>query len=268
MRVQVNGVSLAVEMAGRGVPLVLLHGFPLSAQMWEAVLPALAEAAQVVAVDLRGFGESQAPESGYAMEALAGDVLALADSLGLERFAVAGHSMGGYVAFRVAARAPHRLAALLLVDSRAEADDEAGRCRREEAIRRILGGGREEFLAEFVSRLVSPQTRRRAPRLWEELRAMAARVPEHVLVGCLAGMRDRPDSRPLLATLSVPVLVVVGEEDDITPPASARAMAEAAGRGALALIPEAGHTPPIERPVATAEAMVGFLAAHFPLSGP
>ncbi len=262
MRVQVNGVSLAVEVAGSGVPLVLLHGFPLSSRMWEAVLPALAEAARVVAVDLRGFGDSQGPAGGYTMDALAEDAVALADALGLESFVLAGHSMGGYVAFRVAARVPHRLAGLVLVDSRAEADDEAGRGRREEAIARIVGGGREGFLDDFIPDLVAPDTRRRSPRLVEELRAVAGGVSGHVLAGCLAGMRDRPDSRPLLPTLATPVLVIVGEEDAITPPASARAMAGALPRASLAIIPQAGHTPPVERPVAVAEAMVAFVRAR------
>ncbi len=259
MRIDVNGVSLAVEEAGRGVPLVLLHGFPLSSHMWEPVLPALAEVARVITVDLRGFGNSDAPAAGYTMDALAEDILALAEVLGLARFALAGHSMGGYVAFRVAARASQRLAALILVDSRAEADDEAGRRRREQAIGDILAGGRDEFLDHFLPKLVSAETRQRWPRLLQELRAMAQGVGDHVLVGCLAGMRERPDSRPLLPSLTMPVLAMVGEEDDLTPVACARTMAETAPGGSLAIIPGAGHTPPVERPVATAEAVVAFL---------
>ncbi len=267
VRVQVNGVSLAVEGAGRGVPLVLLHGFPLSSQMWGGVLPALAEVARVVAVDLRGFGNSDAPAAGYSMDALAGDILGLAEVLGLARFALAGHSMGGYVAFRVAARAPERLAALIILDSRAEADDETGRRRREEAIGRILSGGRREFLEGFLPNLISAETRQRTPRPLEELRAMAQGVPDHVLVGCLAGMRERPDSLPLLPRITMPVLAMVGQEDEITPLACARTLAEATQRGSLAIIPGAGHTPPVERPVATAEAMVAFLHAAVPAAG-
>lgn len=262
MRVEVNGVSLAVEEGGRGVPLLLIHGFPLSGQMWAPVLPALAEVARVVTVDLRGFGESQAPPQGYTMEALASDVLGVVDALGFQRFVLAGHSMGGYVAFRLLAGHGERVAGLVLVDTRAEADDEAGRQRRDAAIARILGGDRAGFLNDFLPRLVAPASWERAPRLAEELLALTAAVPDHVLTGCLAGMRDRPDSRLLLATLQVPALVMVGEEDTITPAATARDMAEAAG-AELAVIPGAGHTPPLERPVATAEALVAFLRRHF-----
>lgn len=259
-----NGVNLAVEEAGSGVPLLLVHGFPLSSQMWAPVLPALAEVARVVTLDVRGFGDSDAPPAGYTMDALAEDVVAVADALGVDRFVLAGHSMGGYVALRVVARWPQRLAGLILVDSRAEGDDEAGRQRREGAIARILGGGREGFLDDFIPNLISSDTRRRAPRLDAELRAMAEGVPDHVLAGCLAGIRDRPDSRPLLPAITVPVLFMVGEEDAITPPATARAMAEAVRHARLVVIPGCGHTPPVERPVAAAEAMVAFLRTMVP----
>ncbi len=264
VRIAANGVTLAVEEAGSGVPLLLVHGFPLSAQMWEPVLPALVAAARVITLDLRGFGGSEAPPAGYTMEALAEDVVAVADALGLQRFVLGGHSMGGYVAFRVADRWPERLAGLVVVDSRAEGDDEAGRQRRQQAIERILGGDRAGFLEEFLPNLLAPVSRKRAPRLLAELRRIAGEVPAHVLVGCLAGMRDRPDSRPLLPGLRVPALVLVGAEDAITPPGTARAMAEALPRGRLVVVPECGHTPPVERPVAVAEALLDFLRTQWP----
>lgn len=262
MGVNVGGVELAVEEHGAGMPVVLLHGFPLSSRMWEAIVPALTQVGRVVTVDLRGFGDSEAPQSGYSMDALAGDVMGVAAALHLDRWVLAGHSMGGYVALRVAARWPERLAGLMLVDTRAEPDDAAGRQRREQAMARLRGGERGAFLDEFVANLVAAGARQRAPRLLEELRSMAEAVPVHVLIACLEGMRDRPDSRGLLPTLAVPTLVLVGEEDSITPPGTARAMAEALPKGRLVVIPEAGHTPPLERPVATAEAMLAFLAGE------
>lgn len=262
VRIAVNGVILGVEQAGSGVPLLLVHGFPLSSQMWAPVLPALAEAARVIALDLRGFGESDAPPAGYTMEALAEDVMAVADALGLGRFLLGGHSMGGYVAFRVAARWPERLAGLILVATRAEADDEGGRQRRQQAIERILGGDKAGFLDDFLPNLLAPATRERAPRLLGEWRRAVDGVPAHVLAGCMAGMRDRPDSRSLLPGIQVPALIVVGAEDAITPPATAQAMAATMPQSRLVVISECGHTPPLERPVAVAEALLDFLRAH------
>ncbi len=264
MRVNVRGVELEVEDHGEGVPVVLLHGFPLSAAMWTPVRTALEQAARVITPDQRGFGGSDKPTAGYAMAELAADALALADALGLDRFVLGGHSMGGYVALRVAAERRERLAGLILVDTRAEADTPEGRARRDAGIARIRSGDVDGFLDEFVANLAGPSTKARAPRLLEEMRAIAADAAPEALAGCLAGMRDRPDSAEILASLDVPSLVVVGQEDTLTPPASSRAVAAALPRCRLVEIPSAGHTPPMERPIPTAEAMLAFLRDHFP----
>jgi len=258
-RVDVGGCKLAVEDHGAGVPLILLHGFPLSLAMWDPIRPGLAEVARVITPDLRGFGASDKPEGDYSMASLADDVARLIDELGLARVVLGGHSMGGYVALRFAAVHRDRLSGLVLVDSRAEADTEEGQRRRDAAIARIAREGGAGFLDDFVPNLIAETTRMRAPRFLAELRTSAAEVPDHVLAGCLRGMRDRPDSSGLLRELDVPALVVVGADDTITPLAAAQAMAERLPRATLAVIPGAGHTPSVERPLATVEAMIEFL---------
>ena len=172
--------------------------------------------------------------------------------------------MGGYVALRVAAAWPERVAGLILVDTRAEADAPEGRERRNAGIARIAAGDASDFLDEFVAGLVGPSSRARAPRVLAELRAIAAEAAPEALAGCLAGMRDRPDSSALLPTLAVPTLVIVGQEDSLTPPAASRSMAAALPRATLVEIPSAGHTPSMERPIPTAEAILGFLRSNFP----
>jgi pimeloyl-ACP methyl ester carboxylesterase len=263
VRVAVGGIALEVEDHGSGVPLVLLHGFPLSSAIWDPLRPALAEAARLVTPDLRGFGASDKPAAGYGMGELAADVVALADALALDRFVLGGHSMGGYVALRLAGAAPDRLAGLILIDTRAEADTAAAVERRTAAIAAIGRDGGARWLDGFVPDLVGASTRERAPRLLAELHSIAAAVPDHVLAGCQRGMRERPDCRDLLARLDVPALVVVGAEDAITPPEVAAATAAALPRATLAEIPGAGHTPSVERPIPTADAIVGFLRRNF-----
>lgn len=264
MRVGLETVALEVEDHGEGVPVVLLHGFPLSSEMWTPIRPAVEEAARLITPDMRGFGGSDSPEGAYGMETLADDILRLADSFGLERFVLGGHSMGGYVALRLAAGHPERLSGLILVNTRASADTPEAKSRRAIAIETIRRGEAPAFLDEFVPNLLGPSTRQRAPRLAAELRAVAGQIPDHVLAGCLAGMRDRPDSSDLLAGLDVPALVIVGQEDTITPPEAAHAMAAALPRARLALIPFSGHTPSVERPIPTAEAILTFLCETFP----
>ncbi len=259
MRVELESYALEVEDHGDGIAVMLVHGFPLSSEIFAPVRPAIEQAARLVTPDLRGFGYSDTPQGDYSMDALAEDVVAVADVLGLDRFVVGGHSMGGYVALRVAERHRDRLAGLILIDTRAGADSMAAAARRDDAVAAIREHGKDAFLASFLPGLVGPSSQRKGGRYLADLQGIAASIPEHVLAGCLRGMRDRPDGAGMLAGLDVPALVVVGAEDTVTPPDEARAMAAALPRARLAVIPEAGHTPTMERPIPTGDAIVAFL---------
>jgi len=268
MRVELANVTLEVEDHGEGVPVLLLHGFPLSSGIWDPIRPALEQVARLITPDLRGFGGSDASEGDYDVDTMADDVLRLADVLGLDRLVLGGHSMGGYVALRIAACHPDRLLGLVLVDTRAEADSLEAKARRNASIDWIRRRGSAEFLADFIPNLLGPETRRRARRFVDELLLLAAEVPDHVLIGCLAGMRDRPDSASLLPGIDVPTLVITGRDDTVTPPGVAEEMARRLPRATLALVPEAGHTPMIERPVITADVISAFLRTHFGVKPP
>lgn len=261
MQVDVRGIRLAVVLGGEGVPVVLLHGFPLSSAIWDPIRPSLESACRLVTPDLRGMGRSERPVGAYSMDSLAEDVLHLADALGLERFVLGGHSMGGYVTLRFAARWPERLAGLIFVGSKAEADPPPGRIVRQEAIAEIGRYGAERYLEGFVPRLVGRTSHQEHPELLPRLGAIVAGTPAHVLQACQQGMLERPDSTALLPQLDMPSLVVVGEEDTFVPLATAQAMAAALPQGRLAVISGAGHTPSLERPVQTASAIFSFLAS-------
>ncbi|HXF82542.1 MAG TPA: alpha/beta fold hydrolase [bacterium] len=257
MRHTVNGVSLAYDDQGQGIPVVLLHGFPFSRRMWSAQLPALTRQARVITIDLRGFGESTGvPES---MEQLAADVHALVQALGLPPFVLAGFSMGGYVAFRYLAAHARTVRALMLLDTRAEADGPEARQRRYAGIERIRREGPAGFLDDFARLLVSPRTAEARPEVVTEVRRLMEGTPAETLIGGLRAMAERPDSTPLLPQLSLPTLVVVGEDDRATPVESARAMAAAIPGAQLVIIPGAGHVANIEQPDAFNQALTGFL---------
>jgi len=259
MRVTMNGYALSADDGGRGAPVLLLHGFPMSSAIFAPVRPIVERAGRLITVDLRGFGASDALPGSYDMESLADDVVRVADHLGLDRFVLGGHSMGGYVAFRVAAKHRRRLSGLILIDTRAAADTPEGVERRRASIAAITAGGRDAFLDAFLPLLVSPTTQDRQPEVMELLRAIAAGIPDHVLIGCLEGMMTRPDSRGLLAGLDLPALVIVGAQDPVTPPDEARALALALPRGELLEVPDAGHTPTLEQPAIVGEAIARFL---------
>ncbi|MDR7554817.1 MAG: alpha/beta hydrolase [Armatimonadota bacterium] len=259
MHLEVNGQRLWVHTWGTGPPVVLLHGFPLNGAMWRVQGEALADGWQVVAPDFRGFGDSDPPGAPVSLDAYAEDVLRVADALGLSRFVLGGLSMGGYVVFRVLARAADRVAAVILADTRADPDTDEGRQRRFDAIARIEREGPDGFLADFTATLVGATTRAHGSEVLEAVRAMARRAHPRGLTAALAAMAARPDSRPLLARLTVPVLVLVGEEDTLAPPEVARTMAAATPRGQLVVIPAAGHLSNLERPDVFTAAVRTFL---------
>lgn len=261
MQVDVGGVRLAVVAGGAGVPVILLHGFPLSSAIWDSIRPSLEAVCRLITPDLRGLGRSERPEGPYAMDVLAEDVLHLADALGCERFVLGGHSMGGYATLRFAARWPERLLGLVFVDSKAEADPPPGRIVRQETIAEIGRYGAEVYLETFVPRLIGHTSHQERPELLPRLRAIVAGAPAHVLQRLQHGMLERPDSTSLLPEMAVPALVLVGDEDSFVPVATAQAMAAALPHGQLVVIPGSGHTPSLERPIPTAAAIFSFLSS-------
>lgn len=257
MKHTVNGVALAYDDQGQGTPVVLLHGFPFSRRMWSSQVPAISRVARVITPDLRGFGESDGvPES---MEQMAEDVHALVRALSLPAIVLAGFSMGGYVAFRYLAARAREVRAVMLLDTRPEPDGAEARQRRFAGIERIRREGPQGFLDDFARLLVSPRTVENRPEVVTEVRRLMEGTNVETLTGGLRAMAERPDSTPLLAGLSMPALVVVGEDDKATPVESSRMMAATVRGAQLVIIPGAGHVSNIEQPQAFNEALTGFL---------
>jgi YbgC/YbaW family acyl-CoA thioester hydrolase len=258
-RLTVNGVSLAVEVRGEGPAVLFIHGYPLDRSIWAQPMAAL-EGFRRIAPDLRGMGDSDAPDLGYSVETYAGDLAALLDALGVDEVVLCGLSMGGYVAFEFVRRWRRRVRGLVLMDTRAEADTAEGKRARDVAAATARDGGAAAIAESMLPDMLSPATRAGDPEIVERVRAMMAAAPVAGLVGALGALRDRPDSTDLLPTLEgLPTLVVVGEDDEVIPPQRAKAMAEAIPGARYAVIPGAGHLPPVERPTATTQVLLDFL---------
>jgi pimeloyl-ACP methyl ester carboxylesterase len=240
-----RGVRLHYQDSGHGVPLLLLHAFPLSGALFEGQVTALAGRARCVVPDLCGFGQSALGEGPTTMEQLAQDALALLDHLGIATAVVGGISLGGYASLALLRHDPGRVRGLLLADTQMGADDDAGRAGRETLAQDVLAHGADVLVERLLPRLLSPS----AP---EELRtSLAQRIratQPAAAAAALRGMALRPDSRDILSRFSGPVLVAVGTEDVLTPPAKAREMVSVAPQASLVEIPGAGHLANLEAP--------------------
>jgi pimeloyl-ACP methyl ester carboxylesterase len=252
--------ALAHADVGRGLPVVLLHAFPLNRTMWEPQIATLFGECRCIVPDLRGFGES--PAGGpYSMDRFADDVVALLDALQIPQAVIGGLSMGGYVAFNIWRRHRARVRALLLADTRAAADTAEGRQKRGELIALAKSDGATAVADKQITGLTGKTTREKQPELVDRLRSIMAAERVEGIVGALEAMRDRPDSTPLLAGIDVPTLVVVGEEDTITPVKEARAMHQGIRASRLEIIPSAGHLSNVERPAAFNAALSDFVGS-------
>jgi pimeloyl-ACP methyl ester carboxylesterase len=240
--------------------LVLLHAFPLCAAMWEPQLASVVPGWRVIAPDLRGFGGSDGGEaSAVSIDDYGEDVLGLLDALGLDRAAVAGLSMGGYAAFSMLRQQPERVEALVLADTRAEADSEAGRAARDAMMATLAAGGPAAVFDAMQGGLLGETTRTSRPAVVERVRALAVAQPAAAIRRAIERLKGRPDSTPLLAAISCPTLVLVGAEDRITTPEAARQLSASIRGSSLSVIPEAGHLSSLEQPEAFNQALGGFL---------
>ncbi|WP_410587907.1 alpha/beta fold hydrolase [Amycolatopsis sp. lyj-23] len=246
------------------LPLVLLHAFPLDSRMWNAVREPLASHLRVITADQRGLGRSPLPESPRepSLEDAARDVVALLDRLDLDRVVLGGCSMGGYLAMAVLRLAPERVGGLVLIDTKATPDTpEAARTRLDVAAR-VEAEGIEGWLAEGnLPTLLSASTREQRPELVETVREIIESQPPAGVAWTALALRTRPDSLDLLRHSEVPALVIVGEEDPITPVAAASEMAEALADATLVVLPDAGHLTPLEDPAGVVEAILSWYPA-------
>jgi pimeloyl-ACP methyl ester carboxylesterase len=246
---------MAITERGHGPPLVLLHAFPLSSALFDAFgeLPGY----RLMAPDLRGFGATPLGDDDPSLARMADDVVALLDRQNLSRAVVGGVSMGGYVVMELLRRAPERLAGALLVDTKAEADTEEAAAGRHAMAEAVLAEGRP-VLDPMLGALLGATTRASRPDVVDRVAGWLDQAPPNSVAWAQRAMAARPDSLSTLSTTRVPVGVVVGSEDTLSPPEAAQRMADAAGT-AVHLVPGAGHLAVTERPTAARRAVLAAL---------
>lgn len=251
MKCRLAGVDIEYDVSGesRSPTLLLVHGFPHDRTLWAPQMHALSGTYRCVAVDLRGFGESSSAPP-YAMDQYADDLAALLDAIGVERAVVAGLSMGSYIAFALWRRHAHRVQSFILADTRAGADTDLVRARRTEMIALVRAGGVSGLPAQLAAAQLGASTRARQPELETTVLAMSRRATADGVIGALEAMMARPDSSSTLPTITVPTLIIAGQEDILAPPVEAEQMHALVPGSRLEVIQGAGHLSNMERPAA------------------
>jgi 3-oxoadipate enol-lactonase len=257
----INGAALYYEEAGAGAPIVLLHGFPLDSRIWIEQRSALSDRYRAVTPDLRGFGPS-ADASSFTIESLADDVHALLKALNVLPCILGGLSMGGYVALAYVKKYATDLRGLMLIDTRAEGDSPEGRQGRDKMIQLARDEGSRAVADQMMPKMLAPDEANSRPAVAKQLRAIMESCPALTIEHALAAMRDRDDYTAFLASIAVPTLILVGDQDAITPPAVAEKMHRHIPRSVLEIIKGSGHMSPMEQPQQVTVAMQRFIAEY------
>ena len=253
----IGGARIHYQDSGTGKEVVLLlHAFPLHAGMWSRQVEALKARYRVIAPDYPGLGKSEPRAEPSTMDLLATDILALLQNVRVSRAFVVGCSMGGYLAFEIYRRRPGLFRGLALCDTKPGADTPEGAANREVFAKNALEKGLHWVADEMTPKLLRPKPDAAAVK---EVRALIGQGTPAGVAAAQRGMAKRPDSMPTLATINCPTLVVVGEEDTLTPPPESEKMAAAVKGARLVRIPGAGHLPNVEQPALFDQALLDFV---------
>lgn len=247
------------EIRGNGPPVVLLHPFPSHHEFWHPVAAALESRYRLVLPDLRGHGDSEIGEGPALMQKHASDIARVLDATGIGQAAFVGCSIGGYILFEFWRRYRARMTALVLCDTRPQADNAEARANRLKAADSVLEQGTEPFIEAMSPKLLGRTTVSTRPDLVAGARAMMRKMSAEDISQVQRGMAERPDSVADLKTINIPTLIVIGEEDVLSTVADGELMRQNIAGSELKVIPKAGHYAPYEQPEAVGKVLRQFL---------
>lgn len=261
MKVKLNGITMNYTERGlpQGLPVVFIHGFPFSHSMWEPQMKALPNNIRAVTYDVRGHGESDVADGIYTIELFVDDLIALLDHLSIERAVLCGLSMGGYVALRAFERHAERFKALILCNTRTEADTNEGKVRRSASIRTVKTEGVAAFADGFVKAVFAEKTFQTNSSAVEMIRTMIKRNSPLGICGTLIALAARTDTTAVLPSIRIPTLILVGAEDKLTPPSASESMRDRIAKSEMHVIPNAAHMSNLENPEEFNAHLIHFL---------
>ncbi len=242
-----------------GMPVIFLHGFPFSHEMWTPQLGPVGQSHRAIAYDIRGHGMSDVGDGQYTIDGHVDDLFAFLDLLSIGECIAVGLSMGGYITLRALERDPGRFKGAVLCDTKSEADTDEAKIKRFETMKAVKRGGSVEFAEAFAHAVFWEGTFTSKPEVVASIKRVIGRTPPLSIAGTLLALASRTDTTPSLNSIAVPTLILVGEHDAVTPPAASRAMHERIPGSQLYVIPASGHMSNIENPEAFNEKLLAFL---------
>lgn len=261
MLIRANEIHINYRDIGAGLPVLFIHAFPLNQTMWDDQLAALQSFCRVITLDLRGFGQSDAPPDTYSMDQMAADVRELMSVLEIDRAVLVGLSMGGYIALAFCRNYTEALHALVLSDTRASADTREGRERRLKSAEKAEREGAHAIADDMIPLLLGKTSQESRPSVVERVRSMIEANSPNGIAGAQRGMAQRRDSTDVLSEITCPALVVVGSEDMLTPFGEAESLTRGIRDARLRVIEGAGHLPSLECPEQFNSVLIEFIAA-------
>lgn len=242
----INGLSVN-DYEGTGQPMIFVHAFPLSSEMWKPQVDFFGDKYRVITYDIRGLGKSIQKDNQFTMESYVNDFFSVLDYLGIDKVNACGLSMGGYIILRALVRNPERFLSAVLADTRAERDDDNGIISRSNTISDIKSGKREEFAAGFLQKLINRKSYE-TPGIKNILAEIISGNTDDGICGAMLALATRTTTTDNLKEIEIPALVIVGEDDLLTPKNFAETMNKSLKNSILEVIPEAGHLSNIENP--------------------
>lgn len=263
MKNKLNEIVFYDEGICTGIPLVFLHGFPFTHEMWKFQIEKFSASRRVISPDLRGHGESGVGDGQYTIELFVDDLIRILDHLEIQKVILCGLSMGGYIALRTAERHPERLAGLVLCDTKSEADANEAKIKRAGAMQTVKTKGVEVFAGDFIKSVLTEASLQDTSEIRKFVLGLILKNSALGIAGALLAMAARVDTTASLSKIHVPTLLLVGEEDRLTPPAASEAMAQKIPSAEIHRIPSAGHLSNIENKEFFNTQLAGFLQKNF-----
>ena len=250
IRITINDLAVSYNDEGKtGDPVIIfIHGFPFNKSMWNKQAEALKENYRIIAYDVRGHGSSDTGTKDFSIDLFAADLLNLMDALKIDKAILCGLSMGGYIALNAVENYPDHFDALILSDTTCTADTPEAKEKRMKTIESIKKDGVEKFAEESIKNLFAPESFSTKKLEIAAVREMIVNTTEESLCKTLRAFYERKETCSKLSDLYVPVLIMVGEEDKITPLAAAQLMNEKIKESSLSIVEHAGHLSNIENP--------------------